>query len=219
MLRSMSVHLRIERPEDYRESEELVRDAFWNCYAPGCNEHYLLHIMRNSPNFVPELDYIAVLNGRIVGIITFMKSVIVADNGECHEVLTLGPIAVKPECQRMGIGKMLIVHTRTIAAQLDYRAILLCGDPEYYQKTGFVAAEKFNIRTSENKYFAALLAYPLFVGGLSGISGRYYEDEIYNVDLQKSEDFDRSFPKKERISGTPTQRRFEEILAMQRMCE
>ncbi len=47
----MNIYLRLERPEDYRESEEVMKEAFWNHYTPGCNEHYLLHIMRDSPNF------------------------------------------------------------------------------------------------------------------------------------------------------------------------
>ena len=77
----MNIYLRLERPEDYRESEEVMKEAFWNHYTPGCNEHYLLHIMRDSPNFVPKLDYVAISEGKIVGIIVFLKSFILADDG------------------------------------------------------------------------------------------------------------------------------------------
>ena len=99
---------------------------------------------------------------------------------------------------------------------MGYRAILLCGDPDYYSKAGFVAAEQFNIRTSENKYIAALHVCPLWPDALAGVTGQYYEDEIYNINIAEAEEFDRSFPKKERITGTPTQKRFEEVVAMQK---
>lgn len=212
----MNINLRLECPVDYRESEEVMREAFWNYYAPGCDEHYLLHIMRDSPNFVPELDYIAISEGKIVGVVVFLKSFIIADDGNKYEVLSMGPIAVLPHYQRMGIGRKLITHTRDLAAQMGYRAILLCGEPDYYSKVGFVTAERFSIRTSENKFFAALHVCSLYPGALEDVSGRYYEDAIYNIDLDKSVEFDCSFPKKERMENTPTQKRFAEVFAMQK---
>ena len=212
----MNIYLRLERPEDYRESEEVMKEAFWNHYTPGCDEHYLLHIMRDSPNFVPELDYVAISEGKIVGIVVFLKSFILADDGSKKEVLSMGPIAVLPQYQRMGIGRKLITHTCDLATQMGYRAILLCGEPNYYSKVGFVAAEQFGIRTAENKFFEALHVYPLYSNALNGISGRYYEDTIYDIDPDKSVEFDRSFPQKERITGTPTQKRFAEAFAMQK---
>lgn len=212
----MHIDLRLELPDDYRESEEVVREAFWNHYAPGCAEHYLLHIMRDSPNFVPKLDYVALSEGKIVGVVVFMKSFILADDGSKHEVLCLGPIAVLPQYQRMGVGRKLIAHTRDLASQLGYRAILLCGDPAYYSKVGFMAAERLGIRTADNKFFAALQVCPLQSDALEKISGRYYEDTIYDINPDKALEFDRSFPQRERIAGTPTQKRFAEVLAMQK---
>ena len=108
----------------------------------------------------------------------------------------------------MGIGRKLITHTCDLATQMGYRAILLCGEPNYYSKVGFVAAEQFGIRTAENKFFEALHVYPLYSNALNGISGRYYEDTIYDISPDKSVEFDRSFPQKERITGTPTQKTF-----------
>ena len=83
-------------------------------------------------------------------------------------------------------------------------------------ENGFTAAEQFGIRTSDNKYFVALQACPLYTDALKGVAGRYFEDEIYQVDEAAAMAFDAGFPPKERRSDTPTQRRFEEIAAMQR---
>lgn len=212
----MDIELRLEKPSDYRTSENVMREAFWNVYSPGCSEHYLLHIMRRSPSYVKELAYVAVLDGKIVGLVAFMKAYILTDGGCRLDVLSMGPIAVLPECQRMGIGRRLIGRAKEEAARLGYSAILLCGEPRYYSKVGFVAAERYGIRTAENKYSAALHASPLYEGALDSASGRYFEDEIYNVDETQVAAFDSLFPVKERIEGTPTQLRFAEVCAMQR---
>lgn len=56
----MEIELRNERFSDYPETENVVREAFWNRYSPGCCEHYLIHIMRYSRAFVPQLDFVAI---------------------------------------------------------------------------------------------------------------------------------------------------------------
>ena len=86
------IELRQEMPCDYRETEHVIREAFWNHYTPACNDHYLIHIMRNCPAFVPELDIVAVKDGRIIGNSMCLKSYISGDDGKYYEVLSLGPI-------------------------------------------------------------------------------------------------------------------------------
>ena len=210
------LQIRLERPANYRATEELMREAFWNVYEPGCSEHYLLHIMRKAPGFVPELDFVAEADGRVVGQVVFMKARILGDDGKNYEVLSLGPIAVHPSLQRKGVGRALIEHTRNAARQAGFRAMLLCGEPKYYQRVGFVPAEHFGISTSENRYFAALHACPLYPDALKGVSRRYFEDAIYQVETARVLEFDKGFPPRERIADTATQRSLEEVLAMQR---
>lgn len=212
----MNIELRREQKSDYRETENMTREAFWNHYSPGCCEHYLLHIMRDSPNFIKELDFVAVSDNQIIGNVVYMKSYIMADNGERYEVLSLGPISVLPAFQRKGVGRLLIERTREVAREMGFRAILLCGDPDYYSRVGFVQAETLGIRTSENMYAAALHVYELYENALADAKGHYFEDDIYNVEEEAIAEFDKTFPAKEKISGTPSQKRFEEVVVMQR---
>lgn len=100
----MDIKIRLEQPADYRGTEHVMREAFWNYYSPGCSEHYLLHVMRDSPNFVSELDFVAESGGVIIGAVVFMKSFILGDDGNRHEVLSMGPIAALPSFQRQGVG-------------------------------------------------------------------------------------------------------------------
>jgi putative acetyltransferase len=69
----MDLLIRNESPEDYRQVEELTREAFWNLFVPGCDEHYLVHIMRSHPDYLPKLDLVAVWEKRIVGNIMYAK--------------------------------------------------------------------------------------------------------------------------------------------------
>lgn len=170
-MEAVELKLRTEQPADYRETENVTREAFWNLYSPGCCEHYLLHVMRDSPAFVPELDLVAERDGRIVGNVVSLRAVLHGDDGTDCEVLSLGPISVLPECQRQGIGGRLISRTRELARELGFRALLLCGDPDYYLYQGFVPAEMLGIRTADNMYAMALHVCELYDGALSGIRG------------------------------------------------
>lgn len=46
-----------ELPSDHREVENLTREAFWNEYVPGRDEHYLVNQVRRHPYFLPELAH------------------------------------------------------------------------------------------------------------------------------------------------------------------
>lgn len=215
----MDIKLRTETPADYRQTENLTREAFWNRYSPGCCEHYLLHVMRNSSAFVPELDLVAECEGRIVGNAVCMRAVVEADDGAHYEVLTLGPLAVLPEYQLKGIGSRMIEHVRMLAREMGFRAIMLTGDPDYYLYQGFIPAEMVGIRTADNMYATTLHVCELYEGALEGIRGRYVENAVYEVEQSAVEAFDRDFAAKERISGTPSQKRFEELVILRRSAE
>ncbi len=208
------VTIRQEKPDDYCEVENLTREAFWNVYAPGCTEHYLLHRLRHSPDFIPELDVVAECRGQIVGNVVCVRSHIEREDGKHHEVLTLGPISVLPACQRRGIGRRMIGYITDAAGRMGYGAILLCGDPLLYVRYGFEQAGKYGIMTSDGRTSPALQIYPLNGAGLSDYSGRYFESSAYDIDIAQAEEFDLGFPAKEKLADTPSQRRFKELLAM-----
>ena len=208
--------LRRETPEDYRKAEEVTREAFWNHYAPGCDEHYLLHTMRKVEAFLPELDMVAEVDGALVGQIAYTGAKLLGDDGGTHRVLTFGPLSVLPGYQGRGIGGALIRETVRMAKALGHRAILLYGDPDYYSRFGFAAAETFGIGTGDDLYAPALQALELAPGALAGLAGRFVEDAVYHVDASASRDFDSGFAPKERRDDLPSQARFLQLLSMAR---
>ena len=172
--------------------------------------------MRNHPKFVPELDIVAEHNNKIVGNVVCLKSFIMADDGNQYEVLSLGPISVLPEYQQQGIGGRMIALTKKLASEMGFRAILLCGDPDYYLRQGFIPAETLGIRTEDNMYATALHVCELYDNPLANVKGRYIEDKIYQIDKSAANEFDKRFPPKEIVVGTPSQKRFNQIVVMQK---
>lgn len=212
----MDIAYRLEREQDYREVEELTREAFWNRHSPGCDEHYLVHIMRGSSAFIKELDFVAVCGQRIVANIMYTRAFILGDDGAQHPVISFGPVSVLPEFQGRGIGRGIINHSKAVAGDMGHTAILIYGDPEYYKRVGFLGAKTYFIGTPENTYAAALLACELAPGALNRRGGRFFTDGIYELDQRKAREFDRTFSHKEKITGLPTQARFNELVSMKR---
>lgn len=191
------INLRLERPEDYRVVEELTREAFWGMSRPDCDEHYLIHKLRKVPAFIPELDYVAEVDGKIVGNIMYSRAKVVDETGVEHGVITFGPISVLPEYQSKGIGKALLMHTIAEAKRLGYGAIVFFGHPDYYPRVGFQRAAEFNLTTASGKTFDAFMAMPLYDGAFDGITGRFYEDPVFECDPKEVQEFDKGFPHKE----------------------
>lgn len=208
------LQLRPEAPQDHREVEQVIREAFWNRYQPGCYEHYLMHRMRNSPDFVPELSYVACLNGRVVGQIAYTRASIQKAPETRWPVLCFGPVSVLPQMQRQGIGDALIRHTLDLARRQGYPAVFICGDPAYYSRFGFQPAEAFQIRNREGLYAAALQVIELYSNALLHVSGCFWDAPVFEqLDTGQAELFDRQFPKKQK-EVTPSQTRFLELASM-----
>lgn len=209
--RQDGVILRTEQPPDFPVVERLTREAFWNVNVPGCDEHYLAHTLRSHPAFVPELDFVAELEGKVVGNIMYARTLIHRDEGGQTEVLTFGPVSVLPEYQRRGIGSALIRHTLALARDMGFRALLTYGDPDYYRRFGFVAGKEYGILTVDGLISPALLGLVLVSGALNGMRGRFDEGEAYRVDPGAAAEFDRSFPPRAQ-EVTPSQARYQEFL-------
>jgi predicted N-acetyltransferase YhbS len=203
----INLTIRIEQKEDYRSVEELVREAFWNLYVPGCNEHFVLHNLRKSDDFVPELDLIAEREGQIVGQIAYCRGVIRDKQDEVNEVIGFGPLSVLPAFQKRGIGRALITHTVALARDMGYPAICIYGDPRYYNRFGFRCGEKYEIKTADDKFAIGLQVLELRQGALDNVSGRFIESAAFTVDESGFAQYDATFPPKEK-KETESQREF-----------
>ena len=195
------ITIRLEKKEDYRAVENLVREAFWNVYRPGCSEHYVIHVLRDDPAFVKELDFVMELRGELIGQNMFMRTVIDADDGRTIPILTMGPIGITPEHKRKGYGKKLLDASLQKAAELGFGAVAFEGNIDFYGRSGFDYAEKFGIRyhgLPEGADASFFLCKELIPGYLDGITGVYQTPQGYYVEDADVEAFDKDFPAKEK---------------------
>ncbi len=193
--------IRLEEKNDYRAVENLVRESFWNIYKPGCSEHYVIHVLRNDPAFIRELDFVMEQDGRLIGQNMFMRTVIEADDGTIVPVLTMGPICIANDLKRKGYGKKLLDYSLEKAAEMGFGAVLFEGNIGFYGKSGFSYSSEFGIRyhdLPEDADSSFFLCRELIPGYLDGITGVYQTPKGYYVDAAEVEEFDKSFPPKEK---------------------
>lgn len=198
------MNIRLEQPQDYREVENLTREAFWNVYCPGCREHFVLNQYRNDPNFIPELSFVMEEDGKIIGHVMYSKAVIIREDGTEFPAWTFGPISILPDYKRKGYGLKLLQYSIEKAKALGVGCLCMEGNIEFYKHAGFVLASTLNIhyhgepKESDVPYF---LAQELIPGYLNGIEGTYHTPKGYFVCEENPEDFEAyeaTFPYKEK---------------------
>lgn len=197
-----NIIIRLEKIEEHHEVENLVRESFWNVYRPGCLEHYVLNQLRSDADFIPELDLVMELDGKLIGQNIFMKAVINADDGRTIPIIVMGPICIIPELKRKGYGKILLDYSLEKAARMGFGAVCMEGNIDFYGKSGFTCASKFGIRyhgLPEDEDASFFLCKELIPGYLDGITGEYETPAGYFVDETEAEEFDKGFAYKEKL--------------------
>lgn len=197
-----NIVIRLEKKEEHREVENLVRESFWNVYRPGCLEHFVLHELRNDADFVPQLDLVMLLDGRIIGQNVFVRAAIKSDSGEDLPIMTMGPICIAPEFKRQGYGKILLDYSLERAKEMGCGAVCFEGSIGFYGKSGFTYASEFGIRyhgLPEGTDSSFFLCKELAAGYLNDVTGEYSTPAGYFVDEAAAEEFDKRFPSKEKL--------------------
>ena len=194
--------IRLEQPEDYREVEDLTRNAFWNVYRPGCTEHYVLNQYRNNPDFIPELDFVMEEDGKLIGHVMFSKAEILLDDGTAFPSWTFGPISIHPDYKRKGYGLILLRYALEKAREMGVGMLQMEGNIEFYKHAGFGLASKLRIhyhdmpREEEVPFF---LAQELIPGYWGNREGTYCPPKGYFVADENPEAFEayeKGFPRK-----------------------
>ncbi|MBR5244815.1 MAG: N-acetyltransferase [Clostridia bacterium] len=196
----MNIIIRNETPADYRKVEHLIREAFWNQNFPGCDEHYLLHKMRDHEDFIPELDLVLELNGELVGSIVYTKATLVDEQRQKKEILSFGPVGILPQYQRKGLGKTLMEASFAQAVAMGWDTVVIFGNPENYIPRGFKSCKKYNVCLAPGVFPTALLVKELKPGALDGRLWLYQGSSAENLcaDEQEAARFDAGFPPKEK---------------------
>ena len=194
--------IRLEKPQDWREVEVLTREAFWNVYRPGCQEHFVLKEYRSNPAFIPELDFVMEEDGRIIGHVMFSKAEIILSDGTPFPAWTFGPISIHPDYKRKGYGLKLLNYALEKAKEAGIGLLCMEGNIDFYKNAGFDLASKLKIHyhsepaDSPVPYF---LAQELVPGYWAGREGTYCPPKGYFVAEEKPEafaEYEATFPQK-----------------------
>lgn len=194
------MEIRLENKKDYFEVENLIREAFYNVYRPGCFEHFVVHNLRNDKSFIKELDYVLIVDNKVIGNIVYSLGKLKYDSGLEKNILTFGPVSILPLYQHKGYGEKLINYTMEKAYKLGFNEIVITGNPNYYKKYGFESASKYNIyyegldKNEESPFFMI----KIFDKNKFENSDAVYSDpDCFNVNNDALEIFDKKFPHKE----------------------
>lgn len=190
--------IRNEEPKDYQAVETLTRKAFYNIYVPGCSEHYLVRIMREHEDFIPELDLVMEQDGELIGNIMYTKSRLIDEQGAEKQILTFGPVSIDPAHQRKGLGKLLLEHSFEKAAALGYDVIVIFGSPANYVSRGFQSCKKFNVCVEGGKFPSAMMVKELVPGALDGRKWFYYDSPVMAVSEEEAQKYDDTLEKMEK---------------------
>lgn len=190
--------IRNEEKRDYQAVEALTRKAFYNLYVTGCVEHYLVHIMRNHKDFIPELDFVLELNQEIIGNIMYTKAHLTDEQGIEKEILTFGPVCIDPGYQRNGYGKLLMEHSFEKAISLGYDTIVIFGSPANYVSRGFKCCKKYNVCAEGGRFPSAMMVKELIPGALDGRKWFYSDSPVMAISEEEAQKYDDALEKMEK---------------------
>lgn len=201
------IRIRNEKPADYQAVEDLNRRAFYNLYLPGCNEHYLVHIMRSHEDFLPELDFVLEEEGKIIGNIMYTKARLIDEAGATKNILTFGPLCIDPNLQRKGYGKQLLEYSFEQARALGYDVIVIFGTPGNYVGRGFKSCKKYNVCLSDGTFPTAMMVLELVPDILDGRKWVYHQSPVFEFSEQEAERYDETLEPMEK-KHQPSQEEF-----------
>lgn len=201
--------IRLETEKDYREVENLAREAFWNLSFPGCDEHYFIHVLRSHEAFIPELDYVIEADGKIIGSIMYSKAELIDENGNIKPIVSMGPLCIHPDYQRKGLSRMLLEFTFELVKNMGYDTVINFGNPDNYVARGYKSCKKYNICFEGDVFPAALLVKTLTEDALDGRKWFYHPNnaDAPCADTDAVAEFDKLFPPKEK-KWQPSQEEF-----------
>ena len=191
--------IRQETEKDYKAVENLTREAFWNVYKEGCDEHYLVHVARGHEDFIPELALVIELDGEIIAHVMYMKAMLKDAQGNEKQILSFGPVCVHPEYQRLGYSRILLEYSFGIAKDLGYGVIAIFGDPANYVARGFRSSHRYHVCLEGDVYPAALLVKQLKENALDERTWYYYESSAFEAMTEEGlAQFEAQFPPKKK---------------------
>src|SRR3569833_140155 len=153
--------IRAERASDVAAREALLDASFGEGRHTRTSQR-----LRDGRAPADGLACSAMRYGRLIGTVRLWH---VSTGG--IPALALGPLAVDASCRSLGVGAALMNHALAAAKARGHAAVILRGDPAYYERFGFTAVTTADLALPGPFERERLLAVELRDGGLDGASG------------------------------------------------
>jgi putative acetyltransferase len=155
--------------------EAVVAAVTAAAFAPSRIEQRLLAELRAGPDWIPQLSLVAIgEDGALVGHVVCTRARLGAGTA-----VGLGPISVRPDCQRAGVGSALMHAVLGAADALGEPVVCLLGDPAFYRRFGFRPATELGIEAPDPDWGAFFQARPL-AAWRPGLAGRFVYAEPFS---------------------------------------
>lgn len=139
------MNIRIATKQDFKEIYNLVEEAFKTAQVSDGNEQNFVLELRKRATYIPNLEFVAEKNGKLIGHIMFSKQPVKLIKGKLNAVL-IAPLCVDFNYRNQGIGSKLMNYGLNKAKELGYDTAFLIGNPEYYKNFNFKSVTNYNLK-------------------------------------------------------------------------
>ena len=186
------VAIRPEEHKDYKSIVSLILRSFreGTDYSDGTDIIALVEEIRDSRYYIPELSFVAELDGEIVGHFLFSHFPLSATekgghgDGTDSGIVMLAPVSVHADHFRQGIGSTMLKMGIEKVKKAGYKGITVEGNFRFYNKVGFRTSSEFGIFPTSGYPMTeprCMMCQETYPGALKGIGGYIVYDMYFNA--------------------------------------
>ncbi|WP_230711117.1 GNAT family N-acetyltransferase [Enterococcus sp. SMC-9] len=165
------MEIRQAQPGDYPAIYQHVQQAFKTAQVSDGTEQDFVEALRKKTTFIPELEFVAVEEGKIIGHVMLSEQEVKTEDTHTRNFLLLAPLSVDFNYRNQKIGGALMETAFKKAVALERHAVFLVENPDYYSRYGFSQIQTFGLKNKSTIPDQFILGQELVHGVLADING------------------------------------------------
>ena len=182
--------IRQECAKDYKEIVSLVLRSFQEGtnYSDGSDIIALIEEIRVSKYYIPELSFVAEMDGKIVGHFLFSKFPLSPNpdggHGDESDIVMLAPVSVHADYFHKHIGITMLTLGIQKVREMGYKGVTVEGNYNFYNRVGFRTSSEYGIYPTSGYPMTeprCMMCQETEEGSLKGYGGYVVYDMYYNA--------------------------------------